>query len=176
MAMTKEEMFGSAETAPKRHGKTPRLGVGNYLLCVARMVPVRTEETRNERDESRVRYQAVVAEFQVLEASAGAESSAGTRASVYFSLDAPRPWMRDARRSERREFFERLTGEDISALDQDDLHFGGGAIGLAIRCRAVEVYNKKTGKKSEFPNYCWDQVDQTAAEVEERRAKYGDEE
>jgi hypothetical protein len=168
MAMSKEELFGSAETAPKRRGRCPRLERGSYLLCVSRMVPVRTEETRKESEESRIRYQAVVAEFHVLEASDGAGTPAGTSASVYFSLDAPKMWMRDARRAERREFLEKLTGESITALDQDDLLFGGGAVGLAVRCRAVD------GRRAEYPEYFWDQVEQTAAQVEERRAKYGD--
>jgi hypothetical protein len=156
MGKTWKELRDGLNNAPKGGGKNPHLTVGNYKLLVTAARLIRDEESKEETDPDKIRYQGLGVTFKVLESAGPGSLAVGVTADKAFWMDAPRAWQRDRNYKTLRAFIERLTGEDIEDLDDE---FVIMLPGFVIYDQVVE------GKDPLYPDHNWAHIPQTVEDV-----------
>lgn len=171
MGTKRSELQSELEETDVDGGRNPRLDIGTYLLMVTRAAMIVEERDRKKpRAEQSIQGHLIV--FKVLEATPGAANPAGTMADKYFRYNAS-GWKHEKDKKDVRKFLEAVTGAEIDDLDLDELYDEytseglkpGEMRGLLVRCQVVP------GKREGWPDSHWTHVEQSAEDVERRRAE-----
>lgn len=156
MGYTWKELKEQAGKAEKGDGRNPKLTLGNYKLLVTKARLIKDEDSKEETDPAKIKYQGLGVTFKVLEA-VGAESLAvGITADKVFWMEGRKQWMRDRNFRILRAFIERLTGEDIEEFGDD----------MVSQLPGFVIYNQVVaGKDPLYPDDNWAHIPQTVEDV-----------